>query len=105
MTVARTGEAYDGVLSCIDKKTGDVIWEHKAYYAWSSPVCVYNEDGSGAVLYCSCGGKMYLLNGKTGETFDTLVLSDGAIESSPAVYNDYAVIGTRDSKIWGIKLQ
>lgn len=105
VTVARTGEAYDGVLSCIDKKTGDVIWEHKAYYAWSSPVCVYNEDGSGAVLYCSCGGKMYLLNGKTGETFDTLVLSDGAIESSPAVYNDYAVIGTRDSKIWGIKLQ
>lgn len=105
VTVARTGETYDGVLTCINKKTGKIIWEHKAYYAWSSPVCVYNEDGTGAVLYCSCGGKMYLLNGKTGEVFDTLALSDGAIESSPAVYNDYVVIGTRDSQIWGIKLQ
>lgn len=105
VTVARTGEAYDGVLSCINKKTGQVEWEHTAYYAWSSPVCVYNSDGTGKVLYCSCGGKMYLLDGKTGEVHDTFELSDGAIEASPAVYNDYVVVGTRDCKIWGIKLK
>lgn len=105
VTVARTGAEYDGVLSCINKKTGKTEWEHSAYYAWSSPVCVYNSDGTGAVLYCSCGGKMYLLNGKTGETYDTFTLSDGAIEASPAVYQDYVVVGTRDSHIWGIKLQ
>lgn len=105
VTVARTGEAYDGVLSCINKKTGSVEWEHKSYYAWSSPVCVYNEDGTGKVLYCSCGGKMYLLDGKTGEVHDTFVLSDGAIEASPAVYDNLVVIGTRDCKIWGLKLQ
>lgn len=104
VTVSRTGAAYDGVLSCINKKTGKVEWEHKAYYAWSSPVCVYNSDGQGAVLYCSCGGKIYLLNGKTGETYDTIELGDGAIEASPAVYEDYAVVGTRDSKIYGIQL-
>ncbi len=104
VTVARTGAEYDGVLACINKKTGKTEWEHRAYYAWSSPVCVYNADGSGAVLYCSCGGKMYLLNGKTGETYDTFTLSDGAIEASPAVYKDYVVVGTRDSCIWGIKL-
>lgn len=105
VTVARTGAAYDGVLACIRKDTGKVEWEHTAYYAWSSPVCVYNSDGSGAVLYCSCGGKMYLLNGKTGEAYDTFELSEGAIEASPAVYKDYAVVGTRDSKIWGVKLK
>lgn len=105
VTVARTGEAYDGVLSCINKKTGSVEWEHKSYYAWSSPVCVYNEDGTGKVLYCSCGGKMYLLDGKTGEVHDTFVLSDGAIEASPAVYQNLVVVGTRDCKIWGLKLQ
>ena len=105
VTVARTGQAYDGVLSCINKKTGEVKWEHKAYYAWSSPVCVYNSDGTGKVLYCSCGGKMYLLDGKTGEVHDTFVLTGGAIEASPAVYNDYVVVGTRDCKIWGIKLK
>ncbi len=105
VTVARTGEEYDGVLSCINKKTGKVEWEHRAYYAWSSPVCVYNSDGSGKVIYCSCAGKMYLLDGKTGEVLDVTVLSDGAIEASPAVYNNYAVVGTRDCKIHGIKLQ
>ena len=30
---------------------------------------------------------------------DTFVLTDGAIEASPAVYNDYVVVGTRDCKI------
>ena len=104
VTVARTGEAYDGVLTCISKQTGEIQWEHKAYYAWSSPVCIYNSDGSGAVLYCSCGGKVYLLNGKTGETYDSLILTQGAIEASPAVYENMVVIGTRDVGIHGLKL-
>lgn len=105
VTVARTGGEYDGVLSCINKHTGEVVWEHEAFYAWSSPVCVYNSDGTGKVLYCSCGGKMYLLDGKTGETHDDFVLCDGAIEASPAVYEDFVVVGTRSCKIWGIQLK
>lgn len=105
VTVARTGDMYSGVLSCINKYTGEVVWEHEAVYAWSSPVCVYNSDGSGKVLYCSCGGKLYLLDGATGETHDTVVLSDGAIEASPAVYENITVVGTRDCEIWGIELQ
>lgn len=31
----------------------EIAWEHKAGYAWSSPVCVYNTDGTGKVIYCS----------------------------------------------------
>ncbi len=105
VTVSRTGEMYDGVLACLDRQTGEVVWEHKSYYAWSSPVCVYNSDGSGAVLYCACNGKMYLLDGVTGEVRSTLSLSDGAIEASPAVYEQYAVVGTRACQIWGIELK
>ncbi len=105
VTVARTGDMYGGVLACLNKNTGERVWEHEAVYAWSSPVCVYNSDGSGKVLYCSCGGKMYLLDGTTGETHDTAILSDGAIEASPAVYENIAVVGTRDCEIWGIELQ
>ncbi len=105
VTVARTGQAYDGVLTCINKNTGEVAWEHTAYYAWSSPVCVYDEEGNGRVLYCSCGGKMYFMNGITGEVLDTLEVSDGAIEASPAVYNNHIVIGTRSSQIKGIDIK
>ena len=68
-------------------------------------VCVYNEDGTGKVLYCNSTGDVRLLDGKTGELNDTLSISDGVIEASPAVYDNMAVVGTRDCKIWGIELQ
>ena len=46
-----------------------------------------------------------LLDGKTGKQEDVLSVSEGVIEASPAVYDNYAVVGTRDCKIWGIRLQ
>ena len=105
VTVARTDGQAQGVLACIDKSTGEVRWEHESAYAWSSPVCVYNPDGSGRVLYCNSTGHIYLLDGKTGEVLDTHQISDGVIEASPAVYKSYMVVGTRDCKIRGMELQ
>ena len=32
-------------------------------------------------------------------------ISEGVIEASPAVYQSYMVVGTRDCKIWGMELQ
>ena len=105
VTVSRTGDMNSGVLTCLSKRTGQIMWEHSAVYAWSSPVCVYNEDGSGVVLYCTCGGRMYMLDGITGEEISTFDLSEGAIEASPAVYKNRVVIGTRACKIWGLELK
>ncbi len=104
VTVSKTEDNASGVLACLDKETGEICWEHHAGYAWSSPVCVYDSQGTGKVLYCSSDGNMYLLNGETGEVHDTLSLSDGVIEASPAVYGNCAVVGTRDCKIWGVEL-
>ena len=105
VTVARTGGQAQGVLACIDKNTGKVNWKHESAYAWSSPVCVYNPDGSGKVLYCNSTGHIYLLDGKTGDVLDCHQISEGVIEASPAVYQSYMVVGTRDCKIWGMELQ
>lgn len=105
VTVARTGGQAQGVLACIDKNTGKVNWKHESAYAWSSPVCVYNPDGSGKVLYCNSTGHIYLLDGKTGDVLDCQQISEGVIEASPAVYQSYMVVGTRDCKIWGMELQ
>ncbi len=99
VTVSRTNGMNNGVLACISKEDGKVVWEHEAAYAWSSPVCVYNSDGSGFVIYCSSNGKMYLLDGITGEQLDAEVLSEGVIEASPAVYRNCAVVGTRNCSI------
>ena len=104
VTVSRTGDPNSGVLACLDKKTGQIAWEHGTVYAWSSPVCVYDSDGKGKVIYCSCGGKMFLLDGISGGIYDSLELSNGAIEASPAAFDNYVVIGTRACKIWGVRL-
>ncbi len=105
VTVSMTGSQYGGVLACLNKNTGEAAWEHKASYAWSSPVCVYNEDGTGKVIYGSSAGKMYMLDGVTGTVHDELSISQGVIEASPAVYENMLVIGTRAGKIWGIELR
>lgn len=105
VTVSKTGGLGNGVLDCLDKKTGETVWEHKASYAWSSPVCVYNSDGSGRVFYAASAGKMYLLDGKTGEQLSTVSINDGTIEASPAVYENRVVIGTRGQSIRGLLLK
>ena len=105
VTVSMTENTGKGVLACLKKETGDLVFEHEAAYAWSSPVCVYNKDGSGAVIYCSSDGKMYLLDGKTGKEHDTYDFGGATIEASPAVYNNYLVVGTRDCRICGFVLK
>lgn len=105
VTVSKTSDNASGVLVCLNKSDGSKVWEDNSSYAWSSPVCVYNEDGTGKVLYCNSTGDVRLLDGKTGELNNTLSISDGVIEASPAVYDNYMVVGTRDCKIWGIELQ
>lgn len=105
VTVSKTSDNASGVLACLKKSDGSKAWEDSSSYAWSSPVCVYNEDGTGKVLYCNSTGDVRLLDGKTGELNDTLSISDGVIEASPAVYDNMAVVGTRDCKRWGIELQ
>jgi len=102
--VARTPVRSSGILAAIDKASGEVVWEFRtSEYAWSSPVCVYDKDGKGYIIYCTAGGSMYLLDGLTGEKLDSLLLG-GTTEASPAVYGSTVVVGTRAMKIWGIKL-
>ena len=104
VTVSMTDSIDTGVLACINKKTGEVEWEHSAFYAWSSPVCVYNSDGSGAVIYCTSQGEVFMLDGLTGEVLSQMQMN-GNVEASPAVYNDRMVVGTRDCMIYGVQLK
>lgn len=104
VTVSRTGSDYDGVCACLSKADGSVLWEHRSAYAWSSPVCVYNSDGSGSVIYPDAGGKVYLLDGQTGEERDVADLGEQTVEASPAVYGNWMVFGTRDCEICGFRL-
>lgn len=92
--VARTPGASSGTLAALKKDTGEVIWEKEtSMYSWSSPVDFYDADGNGYLLYCNSGFNMFLIDGKTGEQLDYMNLG-GNIEASPAMYGNYAVVGT-----------
>jgi outer membrane protein assembly factor BamB len=102
--IASTPDAKSGTLAALDTKTGKQLWKFDTNsYSWSSPADVYDEKGNGYLVYCTADGSMYLLDGLTGNKLDVFDLG-GAVEASPAVYDDWAVIGTRGCKIWGVKL-
>ena len=105
VTVSKTGDEYGGVLTCLNKETGEIVWEHSAVYTWSSPVCVYDSQGTGTVIYFTFDGKGYMLDGVTGEVKTELQLTTECVEASPAVYNSRLVVGTRDCEFYGIDLK
>lgn len=102
--VARTPGASSGTLAALKKDTGEVVWEKEtSMYSWSSPVVFYDADGNGYLLYCNSGFNMFLIDGKTGEQLDYMNLG-GNIEASPAMYGNYAVVGTRAMRTYCIQV-
>lgn len=102
--VARTPGASSGTLAALKKDTGEVVWEKEtSMYSWSSPVDFYDADGNGYLLYCNSGFNMFLIDGKKGEQLDYMNLG-GNIEASPAMYGNYAVVGTRAMRTYCIQV-
>lgn len=102
--IARTPGASSGTLAALKKDTGEVVWEKEtSMYSWSSPVDFYDADGNGYLLYCNSGFNMFLIDGKTGEQLDYMNLG-GNIEASPAMYGNYAVVGTRAMRTYCIQM-
>lgn len=106
VAMARYPNSYDGELLALDTETGEELWTYRSdSYSWSTPTCFYDTDGHGYVLYTSCiGGRMYWLDGLTGELLDSFPFNC-TTEASPVVYNNTVVIGTRNNEIYGITLE
>lgn len=103
--IARTPSASSGILAALSKDTGEVVWEKKtAAYSWSSPVDFYDSNGKGYIAFCeSLGYRIYLLDGLTGEELDCKSLG-GNLEASPAMFEDYIVVGHRGQSIYCLKV-
>lgn len=102
--IARTPTIGQGLLVALDKHTGKQVWEKETNtYSWSSPVDFYDADGNGYLIYCNSGYYIYLIDGKTGETLSQMDLG-GNIEASPAVYNNYAVVGHRGQRVFCLNI-
>ena len=107
-TVNMTGGANTATILALDKASGSLVWQRALEAsAVSSPVAVYNEAGKGWIIQADCQGRLYLLDGRTGQVSHTLALG-GEIQASPAVYNDMLVIDTcsKDNAfMYGIRLR
>ena len=96
-----------GTLYCFNKRTGAVVWSKSTTTpSWSSPLLVYREDGTGVLIVGNSGGRgvLSMYDPLTGKRLNSISL-EGKIECSPAVYNDILVLGTRECRVYGIKLQ
>lgn len=103
-SVAKTPSAWAGTLVALDTESGDVIWEKTlSTYAWSSPVGIYTENGTGYLVLGDASGYIFLIDGLTGEVLYTEGLGSN-IEASPVVFNNKLVVGTRGCQVWGIEI-
>lgn len=104
-TISRTPDVGNGLLVALDTQTGSEVWRmNMDFYAWSSPVAVYGQDGTGYVVVCDSNGTAFFLDGATGQLLDQEYLG-GLVEATPAVYEDMLVVGTRTQQICGVKIQ
>lgn len=97
-----------GAVLALNKANGETAWQMPlSEGAVSSPVAAYSPEGKARVFQADLKGQLFELDGKTGQILFTLDLG-GAVEGSPAIYNDVLVIGTasRDNNfLYGIRLE
>ena len=103
------GNAVTSSLVALDKQTGAVVFRYDMEVSgWSpsSPVPVYTPDGTGYIIQCDSSGNVTLLRveDRSFKVSDILNIG-GAIEATPAVFNDRIVVATRKSQIFVIKIK
>ena len=107
-TVNMTGDKNSATILALNKLTGKVAWKYELEStAISSPVAVYNEAGEAWIIQADQKGRLYLLDGMTGDVRNVLDIK-GEIQASPAVYKDMLVIGTcskDNAYMYGIRIQ
>ncbi|MGL5316234.1 MAG: PQQ-binding-like beta-propeller repeat protein [Peptostreptococcaceae bacterium] len=104
-SLARYDGFNKGGTFALNKDTGEIVWETLFdNYMWSSPVDVYDSEGNAYILQGDSAGYLHILDGKTGEILNSVQLNAN-IESSPAVFNDIAVLATRGGTMYGVKIK
>ncbi|MBQ8072759.1 MAG: PQQ-like beta-propeller repeat protein, partial [Clostridia bacterium] len=101
-------DGVNAAVIALRKTDGGIVWSYGlGGRGYSSPVAVYDEAGNGAVIQCAGDGSIVMLDGLNGKEKASLEI-DGAIEASPAVYNNMMVIATTEknkNNIYGIRIQ
>ena len=96
---AETGEqgglVLGGRIVAYNKNNGEIVWNNESTSDyWSSPVLVYKENGKGYLIQCDRDGYIKMYDALTGTELSSVNLGS-RIDSTPAVFNNYIIVGTR----------
>lgn len=85
-----------GRIIAYNKNNGEIVWSKESEKSdfWSSPVLVYKENGKGYLLQCDREGYIKMYDALTGSELASISLGS-RIDSTPAVFNNCLVVGTR----------
>ena len=84
-----------GRIVAYDKATGSIAWSiEQTNDYWASPVVVYDAQGKGYLIQCDRGGYVTFYDASSGIQLNSLDLGS-RIDSTPAVFNNMLVVGTR----------
>ncbi|MBM3431805.1 MAG: hypothetical protein FJX92_02215 [Bacteroidetes bacterium] len=101
---SRSARTRQSDLVAVDKKTGKELYTFRLdSYTWASPVDFYDKEGNMYLAFSDVYGTLYLLDGVTGQLIYK-TKSGFTMESSPIIYNDRIVVGTRGSTVLSYKI-
>ena len=84
-----------GRIVAYDKATGAIIWSiEQTNVYWASPVVVYDAQGKAYLIQCDRGGYVTMYDASNGNMLNSVDLGS-RIDSTPAVFNNLLVVGTR----------
>lgn len=94
----------NGIFVALEKTTGEIAYTVPLkHYAWSSPVSFLNEKNEMFILTADTYGNAYLINGIDGTIIHTLHVGNN-FESSPVVFGNSAVVGSRGRSIYKLSV-
>ncbi|MDD4312301.1 MAG: hypothetical protein PHW41_07465 [Eubacteriales bacterium] len=87
--------AIGGRIVAYDKSTGAIIWSiEQSNDYWASPVVVYDAQGKAYLIQCDRGGYVTMYDASNGNMLNSIDIGS-RIDSTPAVFNNLLVVGTR----------
>lgn len=84
-----------GRIVAYDKATGNIMWSvEQSNDYWASPVVVYDAQGKAYLIQCDRGGYVTMYDAANGTMLNNIDIGS-RIDSTPAVFNNLLVVGTR----------
>jgi len=84
-----------GRIVAYDKSTGNIVWSvEQTNDYWASPVVVYDAQGKAYLIQCDRGGYVTMYDASSGIMLNSIDIGS-RIDSTPAVFNNMLIVGTR----------